>query len=178
MRPPESFVGQPIRSLQTMLRVIAESDESLPSVVPDGIYGQQTMSAVSAFQQKYGLPVTGIADQTTWENIVAVYEPALIVVDEAQPLYLIFDPLEVVTDGQFHPNLFVVQGMLNVFAISYPAILAPGLTGVLDIPTSQALSAFQELSGLPMTGQLDKVTWKHLALQYPAAADQAGRQRI
>ena len=162
MRPPESFVGQPVRSLQTMLRVIGESDKSLPSVVPDGIYGQQTMTAVSAFQQKY---------------IVAVYESALILVDEAQPLFVIFDPLEVVTEGQFHPNLFVVQGMLNVFAISYPAILAPGLTGILDIPTSQSLSAFQELNGLPMTGQLDKITWKNLALQYPSAADQAHRMR-
>ena len=176
MRPPESFVGQPVRSLQTMLRVIGESDKSLPSVVPDGIYGQQTMTAVSAFQQKYGIPVT-IADQSTWENIVAVYESALILVDEAQPLFVIFDPLEVVTEGQFHPNLFVVQGMLNVFAISYPAILAPGLTGILDIPTSQSLSAFQELNCLPMTGQLDKITWKNLALQYPSAADQAHRMR-
>ena len=99
MRPPESFVGQPIRSLQTMLRVIAESDNTLPSVVPDGIYGKQTMNAVSAFQKKYGIPVTGIADQNTWDSIVAIYEPALILVDEAQPLYLIFDPLEVIKDG-------------------------------------------------------------------------------
>lgn len=178
MRPPESFIGQPIRSLQTMLRVIAESDGSLPSVVPDGIYGQQTMSAVTAFQKKYGLPVTGITDQSTWEAIVAIYEPALIVIDEAQPLFLIFDPMEVITANQFHPNLFVVQGMLNVFALSNPSILAPGLTGYLDIPTAQALSAFQELNGLPMTGQLDKITWKNLALQYPTAANQANQKQI
>lgn len=177
MRPPESFVGQPIRSLQTMLRVIAESDESLPSVVPDGIYGQQTMTAISAFQRKYGIPVTGIADQNTWDHIVAVFEPALILIDEAEPLYLIFDPLEVITDGQFHPNLFVVQGMLNVFALSYPAIIAPALSGILDIPTTQALLSFQELNGLPMTGNLDKITWKNLALQYPSAAAQAQNRK-
>ena len=44
MRPNESFVGQPVRSLQTMLRVIAELDENQPSVVPDSIYGPNTVA--------------------------------------------------------------------------------------------------------------------------------------
>lgn len=170
MRPPESFVGQPIRSLQTMLRVIAESDTTLPSVVPDGIYGQQTVTAISAFQRKYGLPATGITDQRTWDTIAAVYEPALIQVDEAQPLYIILDPLEVITENQQHPNIYVVQGMLQVFALAYEGMVAPSVTGILDIPTVQALRSFQEQSGLPMTGQLDKQTWKQLALQYPSAS--------
>jgi len=170
MRPPESFVGQPVRSLQTMLRVIAESDNTLPSVVPDGIYGQQTVSAVSAFQRKYGLPATGITDQRTWDTVAAVYEPALIQVDEAQPLFIILDPLEVITENQQHPNLYIVQGMLQVFALAYEGLVAPDSTGILDIPTAQALRSFQEQSGLPMTGTLDKQTWKHLALQYPSAS--------
>ena len=51
MRPKESFIAQPVRSLQTMLRVIAERDKRLPSVVPDGIFGRNTMAAVSAFHR-------------------------------------------------------------------------------------------------------------------------------
>ena len=66
MRPGESFVEQPVRSLQTMLRVIAEDDSRLPTVIPDGIYGPTTMQAVSAFQRQYELPVTGITDQATY----------------------------------------------------------------------------------------------------------------
>ena len=34
MRPNESFVSQPVRSLQTMLRVLAEDDRTLPTVIP------------------------------------------------------------------------------------------------------------------------------------------------
>ena len=170
MKPQETFIGQPVRSLQTMLRVIAESDRTLPSVIPDGIYGQQTVTAVSAFQRKYGLPVTGITDQTTWETIAAVYEPALVLVDEAQPLYIILDPMEVISENQQHPNLYLVQGMLQVYALAYEGLIAPEVTGVLDIPTAQALRSFQEQSGLPVTGRLDKQTWKHLALQYPSAS--------
>ena len=46
MRPLSSFVGQPIRSLQTMLRVIAEDDPTHLRIVPDGIYGPETTAAV------------------------------------------------------------------------------------------------------------------------------------
>ena len=42
MKPEESFLSQPIRSLQTMLRVIAEDDPSHVRIVPDGIYGPET----------------------------------------------------------------------------------------------------------------------------------------
>ena len=43
MKPGESFVGQPIRALQTMLRVIAENDPSHMTLIPDGIYGPDTV---------------------------------------------------------------------------------------------------------------------------------------
>jgi len=175
MRPNESFVGQPVRSLQTMLRVIGEQDENHPSVVPDGIYGPNTVAAVTAFQRRYGLPVTGITDQATWDAIVAVYEPALVFVDEAQPIEVILSPNQVIRRGEEHPNLYLAQAMLAVLSRAY-GISMPGLTGVLDLPTEESLSGFQELSRLPMTGALDKLTWKHLALQYPLAATQLTRQ--
>jgi hypothetical protein len=50
------------------------------------------------------------------------------------------------------------------------------MNGRLDEATAASLEAFQELSGLPQTGELDKVTWKHLALQYPLAANKTSRQ--
>jgi peptidoglycan hydrolase-like protein with peptidoglycan-binding domain len=170
MRPNESFVGQPVRSLQTMLRVLAEQDGSLPSVVPDGIYGTDTATAVTAFQRRYGLPATGVADQDTWDAIVAVYEPALILVGEAQPIEVILNPNQVIRRGEFHPNLYLAQAMLTVLSQLYGSISRPGITGILDLPTEESLYGFQELSNLPRTGELDKITWKHLALQYPAAA--------
>ena len=75
MRPDESFVSQPIRSLQTMLRVLAEHDDRFQTVVPDGVYSPQTRNAVAQFQRIHGLPITGVTDQTTWEEIVRRYEP-------------------------------------------------------------------------------------------------------
>lgn len=177
MRPPESFVGQPIRSLQTMLQVIAEHDPSHPTVIPDGIYGPETMQAVSTFQRKHALPVTGITDQTTWEAIVAAYAPALAEVDAAPPVIVVWNPNSNITLGQQHPNVYLAQGILSVLADAYHSISRPGLTGILDEITADALSSFQMLSGLPMTGGLDRVTWKHLTQQYPMAANRLSGSR-
>ncbi len=171
MRPNESFVGQPVRSLQTMLRVIAENDETLPSVVADGIYGRDTVRAVSALQRKSGLPITGVADQNTWETVVALYEPALVEVDEAEPLNIILNPGQVIRRGERHPHVYLVQAILIVLSEVYESITPPSMTGVVDIPTSDSISRFQELNLLPVTGELDKNTWRHLALQYPMTAN-------
>jgi len=177
MRPPESFIGQPIRSLQTMLRVIAENTPGMESLIPDGIYGPETVRVVSAFQRDHGLPVTGITDLPTWEAIVAVYEPALIEQDQAQVVEIILNPAQVIRKGERHPHLYLVQSMLNVLSEVYGSIAALAVTGILDDATEDALFSFQLLSGLPATGQLDKHTWKHLALQYPLAANLQSRPR-
>lgn len=171
MRPNESFLGQPIRSLQTMLRVLAEKDDRYETLIPDGIYGQATMSAVAKFQRNHGLQVTGITDQDTWDAIVAEYEPALVDVDEAQSIDVILNPGQIIQLGERNPYIHIAQAMLQVLADTYQSIGNPSHSGILDHPTADSLSAFQSLSGLPMTGNLDKMTWKHLSLHYPLAAN-------
>ncbi len=171
MRPPESFIGQPIRSLQTMLRVIAENDPSHESVIPDGIYGPETLRAVSVFQRNHGLPVTGVTDQQTWEAIVSVYEPALIAQDEAQGLFIILNPGQVIRKGERSSHVHLVQGMLHALSDVYQSIPQPSHSGILDDATADALVSFQSLSGLPMTGHIDKNTRRHLVRQNPLAAN-------
>ena len=170
MKPGESFIEQPIRSLQTMLRVIAEDDPRLPTVVPDGIYGPTTMRSVSTFQRLYGLPITGVTDQATWDRIVAVYEPALIRIGPAEPIEIIMEPGQVFVLGESNAYIYLLQGILTQLANENPSITVPSNNGVLDDPTSQALAAFQLLAGLPPTGELDKITWKYLVKQYTLSA--------
>lgn len=171
MKPGESFVEQPIRSLQTMLRVIAEDDPRLPTVVPDGIYGPTTMNSVTAFQRLYGLPVTGITDQATWDQIVAIYEPALIRIGPAEPIEIIFEPGQVFRIGDSNAYIYLLQSILTQLSNDNPNIAAPDHNGVLDDPTSEALAAFQLLAGLAPTGELDKITWKYLVKQFTLSAN-------
>lgn len=171
MRPPESFIAQPIRSLQTMLRVIAQEEPLQSNVIPDGIYGPSTVNAVSAFQRRHGLPVTGITDQNTWEAVVAEFEPTFTRIAPAEPLNLVLNPSQIIARGESNPNLYIIQAMLMVLSEAYSSITPPNQTGILDEPTSVSIITFQALTGLPQTGTLDKVTWKHLALHYPLAVN-------
>lgn len=170
MRPNESFIAQPIRSLQTMLRVIAEDDNRLPTVVPDGIYGPSTMHAITSFQRLYDLTVTGVADQATWEKIVDVYEPALIRIDKAEPIEIILEPGQVYRIGDSNAYIYLLQSILIQLSNDNPTITKPEHNGVFDDPTSEALAAFQFLAGLPPTGELDKITWKYLVKHFTLSA--------
>ena len=166
MRPDESFVGQPIRSLQTMLRVLGEDDPALPPLVPDGIYGQETIQAVSAFQRRYSLPITGVADQRTWDEIVRAYEPALVRLGKAEPIEIIMEPNQIYRRSDRDPNLYLLQAILLFLSTQHDSISEPGMNGILDAPTSEALAGFQLLAGLPPTGELDRITWTYLVKHF------------
>ena len=66
--------------------------------------------------------------------------------------------------------MYIVQAILAVLDDAYKSVGPVNHSGLLDGATSDAISAFQGLNGLPMTGNLDKRTWKALALQYPQAS--------
>lgn len=178
MRPGESFIEQPIRSLQTMLRVIAEDDIRIPTVVPDGIYGPATMNSVTAFQRMNNLPITGITDQNTWDKIVELYEDALIRVGPAESIEIILEPGEVFRIGDSNAYIYLLQSILVQLSKDNPSISPPDHNGVLDNPTSEALAAFQLLAGLPPTGELDKITWKYLAKQFTLSASRERTREI
>lgn len=171
MRPDETFIGQPIRSLQTMLRVIADQNGDETPLIPDGIYGPQTISAVSRFQRSHALPPTGITDQETWESIVCVYENAAVEQEDACPLQISMAPGTMIRKGDHGPNVALIQGILYGLSDSCGSIGKPSMNGVWDDATADSLSSFQELCSLPVTGNCDKRTWKNLALQYPLAAN-------
>ena len=170
MRPPETFLGQPIRDLQTMLRVISKARCAEDPLVPDGIYSHSTARAVADFQQEHGLPATGITDLDTWEAIFTAYSPANINLTPACPLHILLNPNQVIRKGERHGHLYVVQGILAVLSQRFSTVGFPSFSGLLDDQTERSLASFQKLCGLPCTGTLDKITWKHLALQYPLAA--------
>lgn len=166
MKPGESFVGQPVRSLQTMLRILSEDDSRQPTVVPDGIYGPSTSQAVAAFQRRKGLPSTGIADQQTWDAIVFDYEPALIRITKAEPIEILLDPGQILKRGDVHPYILLLQAMLTQLSNDHTMIHPSGHSGIFDDSTVIALTDFQRLSALPETGELDRITWKHLVHQF------------
>lgn len=176
MKPEESFVGQPIRSLQTMLRTIAQVEPLRPLPEPDGVYSRQTAQAVADFQRRRGLNPTGVTDQNTWERIVAAFGPAKTETEPAHPIQITLNPGQTIGPGEESHILYLVQAMLITMAELLTGFPSPDFTGVLDPETERALIAFQLHSGLRPTGRLDKQTWKALALQYALISDELSRR--
>ena len=151
MRPGDSFVAQPVRSLQTMLRVIAMNNARISKAVPDGIYGPDTMQEVSALQRMSGLPQTGVVNEATWNEIIRQFGPAAVNVLQAQPVEILLEPGEKIGHNQASPYVFLLQSMLTVLSMG-------------------ALRMFQSLSDLEETGVLDRESWKQVALQFTLSA--------
>lgn len=166
---------QAVRSLQTMLHVISCSEETIPSVIPDGIYGQETMSAVASFQRSHALPITGITDQETWDTIVHIYENAATEYLPHEPIWMesMEEPLCQGTKGC---AVMMLQCMLHNISNEYGCICGPEISGEYDNVTAKAVSELQQVCSLPVTGMVDKITWKHLTLQFLAVA-QSSYQR-
>lgn len=164
------FIGRPVRSLQTMLRVATQMDKTSPTIIPDGIFGQNTAAAVRDFQKKNRLPVTGVADNATWDKLVAAYEAACIEYAPASPLTVIMQPGQVIHAGEWNYHLFLIQAMLAVLARIHANFPPVPVSGVLDPQTGKSIAYFQEIAGLPATGAVDKTTWQYLANHYTHAA--------
>ncbi|SHO50835.1 peptidoglycan-binding protein [Anaerocolumna xylanovorans] len=65
--------GDSVRQMQEQLNAIAAVYTAVPVIAVDGVYGPQTQAAVTAFQQTFGLPATGIVDLPTWYRISGIY---------------------------------------------------------------------------------------------------------
>lgn len=169
MNPERAFYNQPIRSLQTMLRTIALFSDAYQRIVPDGIYGPETQAAISTFQRKRGLPVTGITNQQTWDEIVRMYDDALEAMSPPQPIDYELEDEFPFARGDHSARLKMAQCMLGEIADRYSCVCPPELSGRMDDMMVNSISEFQNLSGLPRSGKLDKQTWKNLVLQFAMA---------
>lgn len=166
MNPERSFYNQPIRSLQTMLRTIALFSDDYERIVPDGIYGSETQAAISTFQRKHNLPVTGITDQRTWDEIVRMYDKALVSLEAPQAIDYELNSEFPYTRGDSGTRVKIAQHMLVQIAERYSCVCSPTISGSMDDVMINSISEFQRLNGLPINGKLDKPTWKYLVLQF------------
>lgn len=176
MRPDESFIGNPVRSLQTMLRTIEMANNEPAALIPDGIYGQETAKSVTNFQHRHGIPTTGVADQSTWDQIVDDYSSARTEVTNAEPVNVILNCNQVIEQGQYHPSVLLAQAILVLLADTYDCFPVPRVSGILDAETVDALESVQMICDLPVTGKLDKKTWKNLALHFPGISNHKMRK--
>ncbi len=157
-------------NLQRYLRQLAYFDENIPFVPIDGNRGSDTTDAIRAFQSSRGLPATGVADQETWE---AIYEEYLISIErEAPPSGFSPFPSEpsdyALREGDEGFAVSAVQHMLGEISVFF-SIAEIAVSGKYDAATRDAVSELQARYLLPVTGEVDKLTWNALVRLYDSA---------
>ena len=158
--------ASPIRGLQIMLRAINANDPHGALIVPDGIFGQETRKAVSEFQRTHSLPVTGVADLKTWQTIVKAYHRAEIDNKRAEPLWIVLQPQQVLKQGEKNIHIYMVQALFAALARLLGDVPRIMVNGTYDAATNSAVRWLQQRTGLPVSGSLDRQTWRHLANLY------------
>lgn len=169
MNAEYQYYGQPIRSLQTMLCTIFNQEGRMIELIPDGVYGQNTVSAVSEFQKENNLAPTGITDESTWNAICESYDLASIDCEAAWPIEPEISAGTVFSHGDRNSVIMFAQCILQSLGTTFHCLDCPSVSGVLDETSENAVRSFQLLCGLPASGCIDKCTWKHLAAMYPLA---------
>lgn len=153
-----------------MLRVLSKTRDNQPSVIPDGIYGNDTMRAVSAFQRQEGLPITGVADSGTWRVIVDAFTAESPLVLPAAPLEIIWQPRDKIYPGERSLHLFLIQAMLVAIGEVYADVPRLQVTGIHDERSVEAVLWLQKKCGLPTTGSINQVDWLFLTKLYRMTA--------
>lgn len=165
-----TYIGKPVRSLQTMLRVISTADGDSPTVIPDGKFGQQTETAVRAFQTGAGLPVTGVVDQTTWDAVTNAFRIALIDQQQAAPLLIVLQPGQRILPGERNNHLYFMQSMLQVIAGAFSNMPVSNITGIHDVPSQQAVTFLKQHANQPADAVIDKAFYALLVGIYRSIA--------
>ena len=160
------YETQAIYNLQRYLRQLSRFDPDIPPVDEDGIFGDRTRASLSAFQQKYGLPITGTADPDTWAALFGEYLASVEAYTRPAPVYLFprFPTDYSVGPGDENIYVGIVQLLLReaITLYSQDTELLP-LDGVFGPLTEEAVKNFQRIQRLPPDGRVDRVTWNRLA---------------
>lgn len=165
-----AFHGKPVRSLQTMLRLIAAANPEISTVIPDGVYGMSTMRAVTSLQRYARLPATGVVDLATWNEIISMYYDAAEDLLSPQALEIFLQPGQRIVPGEENQHIHLVQAMFRAIGSLVAEVPPVEPNGRNDKATTQAIIWLQEISDLPATGELDRRTWRYLVGLYRITA--------
>ena len=168
----EGMSGVPTRTVQYYLSIIAYFNGNLEPVPLTGYFDAATVAAVERFQGFYGLPVTGIVDNATWNTITRIYTETVSSLPagyqgQNAKLY----PGYFLSLGMRNESVTDLQTCLNLIGRNIPEVPEIPVTGYYGEQTQNAVSEFQRLYGIPVSGAVGPVTWYQIAREYDALVE-------
>ncbi len=162
---PNREVGN-IESLQMMLRNIAGEIDDVTTVIPDGIFGPQTLESVQSFQQKYGLEPTGVVDFDTWNKIVEVSDDIDAQTNPGRQVLAFNENNEEILPGQTILELYVIQAMMKALAQVISDLVDVEVTGTHDNTSVNAVKKIQISMGMNDDGIITIEFYNNLSNLY------------
>lgn len=158
--------NQPIFSAQTFLRRLSQADSRIPSVIPDGIYSEQTKNSITEFQKTKNLPSTGILNNETWDALVKEFELISEEIRLLNPFGINYLTYIDIKPDESPRSLYVIQAMLKVISLSLKNISSVEITGQNSPEFVDAIKQIQKFSNLPETGIVTIPTYNVIANLY------------
>ncbi len=187
----ESYPGIPLRNgstgpfvtvIQTALNRISQNYPAIPKISPvDGIFGPQTEAAVRQFQQIFSLTQDGIVGKATWYQINRIYVAILRLAElqsQGQQQFFIGSYPSDISIGDRNDYVNRLQYMLNVLSDFIPSIPPLTETEIYDNATRDAVRAYQQYAGLPVTGTVDARTWDSIYEQFSSIEGEVFDQSV
>lgn len=166
--------GANVLTFQYYLSIIADFYATVPTIVPDGVFGEQTENAVIAFQRTFGLDPDGIVGDQTWNQMYDAYL-GIVRDNPYTPSGTRIFPGQTLRVGSSGEDVEALQEYINAAAQVYPQVPTVPVTGTYGPQTRAAVIAFQEVMGFPVTGNVRPQTWYALASIYESM--NTGNQR-
>lgn len=159
-----------VMNIQRYLRSIYDGSESTNVfIIPvDGIFDDMTEKALSEFQRRKKLPVTGRADRTTFDALFLEYLKNTEKTRRAEdPDFFPASPENYITEfGENSVFISVLQFALDEIRLSYDSLPTFEISGIYDADTALAVKEFQRIHRLPVTGKVNRQTWNEIARAY------------
>ena len=152
--------------LQQKLRNISKVYSDIPSIIPDGIFGNETEEAVKAFQRKFGLTETGVVNFELWNKIDTESRKALFILsDPIQITEIKKEDLPLVI-GQTGRRVQTLNLMLSRLGELYSNFSLSDPGNEFTDETRREVEKWQKIIDNQVTGEVDKLTWNRLAEHY------------
>lgn len=160
------LLSRPVGSLQYMLRKLSEDYDFLPDLVVDGVFGARTLEAVMGFQRAFALPVTGTADQATWNAIREEWLALEARSGPARPVRAFPAEGTKVDEGMDKAYMILPQTMFRVLSRQLDGIVPDRADGMHGQASADNVRWLQRAAGQPQTGCMDQMAWDALSRLY------------
>lgn len=153
--------GIEVQYIHYFLDAIAFLDPDIPRLQTNSIYNNNSITMVKAFQEKYGLPVTGIFTYSDWNVLREVYDSLLDTfngqnkdyIDELYPDYFL-------TRGSTGNDVKRFQRFLLAICRFDKSIPGVRVNGEFDDLTERSVKKLQSDYGFEINGIVGPLLWK------------------